>query len=61
MDIQATSLFAQQQASTQLQLGQAVLKSGVKAEQQTAAILDRAISAAGSSEGTRGTKLDILV
>ena len=61
MDITATSLFAQQQATSQLQTAQALLKSNAKAEQQTAAILEQAITAAGSIDGSRGNILDITV
>lgn len=61
MDIQAKALYAQQQAYAQLQAGQAGLKSAAKTEQKTAAILEQAISAAASPDGSRGTNLDILV
>ena len=61
MDIASTSLFAQQQVGSQLQMGQSMLKANAKSEQQTAAILSEAITAAGSADGKRGTRLDITV
>lgn len=61
MDIAATSLFVQQQAYGQLATGQSMLKQNANSEKQTAAILEKAITAAASSDGSRGTNLDILV
>ena len=61
MDIAATTLFAQQQALSHLASGQAALKSTANGEKQTAAILEKAITAAASSDGSRGTNLDIFV
>lgn len=61
MDIASTALFVQQQAYGQMATGQSMIKQNAKAEQQTAAILEKAITAAGSSDGSRGSNLDIFV
>jgi hypothetical protein len=62
MDINTTALFGQQQAMSQLQVGQAMLKNNAKAEQKTATILAQAIEAAGSAgNAVRGQNLDISV
>lgn len=62
MDINTTSLFAQQQGLSQLQANASMLKNAAKSEQKTAAILAEAIEGASASgSSTRGTQLDITV
>ena len=61
MDINASSILAYKLAAGQQQMSMAMLKQSAKADQQTATILANAIEATGSSDGSRGTQLDVTV
>jgi hypothetical protein len=61
MDINTTSLFAQQQGLERLNVQQSLLKSTAKAEQNSMNILTQAIEATGAAGSHRGTQLDITV
>lgn len=61
MDIASTPILAQQIMLKQQQMGMAMVKANADQEQAIATILDQAIQATAPSDGSRGTKLDVVV